>query len=162
MIIIIMVGFGCLNHKNWTIKHLRASDQYIHNEVYQINGEFSHFLTVVYAQNQLGNKRNLWNDLSNIGSTITKPWIINGDFNNVLKINDRVGGNEIQEAEYVDLEEMMDDKGLFEHDIKGQHFTWSNKHTNGLIYSQIDRDLCNSEWFINFLDCEIKILNPHI
>lgn len=57
---------------------------------------------------------------------------------------------------------MMDTIGLFEHETTGSYFTWSNKHTTRLIYSRIDRALCNSGWFTAFPECNIKILQPHI
>jgi hypothetical protein len=57
---------------------------------------------------------------------------------------------------------MMDEIGLYEHDTRGSHFTWSNRQTNGVIYSRIDRAICNREWFINYPNCEVEVLNPHI
>lgn len=63
--------------------------------------------------------------------------MIISDFNNVLNITKRVEGNEVQMAEFIDLERMMEETSLYEHETKGCYFTWSNKHTNGIIYSRI-------------------------
>lgn len=51
---------------------------------------------------------------------------------------------------------------LFEHDTRGSHYTWTNKHVTGAIHSRIDRALCNRAWFLVFPDCEIEVLNAHI
>lgn len=42
-------------------------------------------------------------DLKNHAMGIQGPWIVLGDFNNVLNIEDGIEGNNIQEAEYTDL-----------------------------------------------------------
>lgn len=67
--------------------------------------------------------------------------------NNVLKAKDRVGGNLVTESEYEDLAKMMRNTGTFEKDSTGDYYTWSNKQTDGMIYSRIDRVLGNVEWF---------------
>lgn len=85
-----------------------------------------------------------------------------GDFNNVLTSADRIGGNLVQDCEFTDLEQMMLNAGLFEHETRGPHFTWSNNQLNGVIYSKIDRALCNRNWFLTYPNCDIEILNNHI
>lgn len=35
-------------------------------------------------------------------------------------------------------------------------------HTNGIMYSRIDRAICNKSWFMKFPNSEIEILAPHI
>ncbi|XP_058775952.1 uncharacterized protein LOC131650248 [Vicia villosa] len=150
------------NQQVWDIKMLENTDQFVHCEAYKENGDFSHYLTSIYAQNQLIHRKKLWEDIQNVGSIINRPWIIIGDYNNVLKITDRIGGNEVQEAEYRDLEQMMENLGLYEHETKGDHFTWFNKQSQGPIYSRIDRALCNSFWFATFPDCVIEVMRSHI
>jgi hypothetical protein len=119
-------------------------------------------MSVIYAQNQLVNRKRLWLDIKNCARSVQGPWMVIGDFNNVLTVADRAGGTPIQPAEFYDLDCMMTEIGLYEHDTRGIHFTWSNRHTNGGIYSRIDRAICNKEWFLNFPNCEVEVLNPHI
>lgn len=69
-----------------------------------------------------------------------------GDFNNVLQAQDRIGGNIVQEYEYANLVEMMMKTELFDKESVGDHFTWSNNQSNGIIYSRFDRVIANLEW----------------
>lgn len=57
---------------------------------------------------------------------------------------------------------MIEETGLHEHDTRGNHITWSNKHTNWVIYLRIDRDIYNEDWFLTYPNYEIETLNPHI
>lgn len=57
------------------------------------------------------------------------------DFNNVLSLKDRVGGAPVQIHEFQDLKNIMGSVGLFECQSVGGHFTWLNRHKQGIIYS---------------------------
>lgn len=79
------------------------------------------------------NRKNLWKDIKNCATGTQEPWIVIRDFNNVIKVEDRIWGNNVQEVECADLEHMMEEIGLFEQETTGKHFTWSNGQTNGMI-----------------------------
>lgn len=144
------------------MKIIDSFDQFIHCEVYHLDGEKSHNLTVIYTHNQLSQRRKLLVDIKNYAKSIQGTWMVIGDFNNVLNVAERIDGKYILAAEFSDLEEMMEEICLHEHETRGSHYTWSNKHTNGMIYSRIDRAICNKDWFITYHNCDIEVFHPHI
>lgn len=144
------------------IRLVQCSDQYMHCEVLGMDGKFQYWLTIIYAHNQLDCRRKLWQDLIDLSQYIQGAWLLIGDYNNVLKIEDRIGGNSVHAYEFQDLSAMMDTVDLFEHDTIGNHFTWTNKHVQGVIYSRIDRALCNQSWFTQYPNCKIEVLDAHI
>ncbi|XP_058756718.1 uncharacterized protein LOC131629929 [Vicia villosa] len=85
-----------------------------------------------------------------------------GDFNNVLKTQDRIGGQMVIEKEFLDLPNFMDTKGSSEMESNGDYYTWSNKHHVGTIYSKIDRVIANADWFQNHLNTTLKFLPPQV
>ncbi|KAL5127208.1 hypothetical protein HKD37_14G039672 [Glycine soja] len=144
---------------NWdtnkvTIKYIRETSQLLHCGVYD--------LTAIYALNKLDQRRTLWTDIECIHGNQHGPWVLLGDFNNVLKAKDRVGGNLVTESEYEDLAKMMRNTRTFEKDSTGDYYTWSNKQTDGMIYSRIDRVLGNVEWFQDNIDTMLQILPPSV
>ncbi|XP_028246802.1 uncharacterized protein LOC114424144 [Glycine soja] len=88
------------------------------------------------------------------------PWCAVGDYNNVAKSQDKVGGKLVTEAEYEDLQAMMDATGLSEMDSSGEIFTWTNKQADNPIYYRIDRILANIDWFQTHSDANLTILPP--
>ncbi|XP_058774345.1 uncharacterized protein LOC131648620 [Vicia villosa] len=90
------------------------------------------------------------------------PWIVIGDYNNMLTCQDRIGGNPVAVTEYKELEDMIHRNGLFEAPSRGCHFTWSNKQSAGTIYSWIDRIIGNGLWFQAFPDAIVEVLPPGI
>lgn len=69
-----------------------------------------------------------------------------GYYNNVLRAQDKIGGSMVNDNEYKDLVDMMDQTGLFEKESVGDHITWNSNQRNGMIYSRIDRVLGNIDW----------------
>ncbi|XP_058784780.1 uncharacterized protein LOC131659636 [Vicia villosa] len=104
------------NPQLWDIRSISSTDQVIHSEVYHQDGNFSHYLSAIYAHNQLSKRRELWDNIKDVSKGMKGPWIIIGDFNNVLKVHDRVGGNEVHPNEYVELGTMMEETDLTEHE----------------------------------------------
>ncbi|KAK2424473.1 hypothetical protein QL285_034827 [Trifolium repens] len=134
----------------------------LHCGVYDTNGSFLYWLTAVYALSHLDQRRRLWNQLAGIHNTQKGPWCLMGDFNNVHKAADRIGGRLVHESEYSDLVSMMQQANLSEMDNIGDYFTWYNKHAAGAIYSRIDRILGNVDWFQMNLDSTLNNMDPGI
>lgn len=143
------------------IRFVQSSNQFIHCGVYDNKGAFMYWLTTVYAHNQLHNRKILWNEINQL--QVQGAWCVLGDFNNVLKSQDHIGGRMVTEAEFVDLQLMMQQNGLTEMDSIGENYTWSNKHATDTIYStRIDRVLDNTEWYLAHMDTTLKIIPPSI
>ncbi|KAI5382050.1 hypothetical protein KIW84_UN0211 [Lathyrus oleraceus] len=144
------------------IRMIQVHEQFLHFEVYGIDNSFRYVATMIYAFNQVEHRKTLWSKLESLGSNMDRPWVVIGDFNNVLKEEDRIGGQPVNYAEYRDLDEMMHNVSLFENVSKGSYFTWSNKHTQGIIHSRIDRMVSNVQWLQKYPDAVVENLAPNI
>jgi hypothetical protein len=134
----------------------------VHCGVYDVHGDFKFWLTAIYALNQLDRRKILWQELIAVHSNQQGPWILLGDFNNVVKSMDRIGGSLVTEHEFADLRDMMYCTGLFEKDSIGDYYTWTNKHTVGTIYSRIDHVFGNLEWLQANSHMQLEILPPSV
>ncbi|XP_019242312.1 PREDICTED: uncharacterized protein LOC109222403 [Nicotiana attenuata] len=65
--------------------------RFIHCEAEEPISQKKWLFTVVYAYNELNPRQQLWEKLIGIGSNITSGWLISGDFNNVLQVDDKIG-----------------------------------------------------------------------
>lgn len=144
------------------VKCASRTSQLIHCGVYDVTGNFKFWLTAIYASNALDRRKILWKDIEKIHETHQGAWCVVGDYNNVAKAQDRIGGNMVTEAEFVDLQNMMDITGLSEMDSIGDFFTWSNKRSADPIYSRIDRVLANVLWFQENTDKVLNVLPPNV
>lgn len=103
-------------------------------------------VTVVYGSNKLVERKVLWDQLCSLGS-ITAPWLVGGDFNNVLRPGERQGGSSVQLYEEVDMQQCLQQCALVDMRWQGLQFTWCNKQRlDRRVYSKIDPVLVNDEW----------------
>lgn len=119
------------------------ADQMVHCGVYDSNGSLLFWMTTIYAQNHLEQRRKLWEDIEVMHNQQHGLWFLMGNFNNVLKSQDRIGRRIVTEYEYHYINVMMKVTNLFEMDNSGDHYTWSNMQSGGAIYFWIDKVLGN-------------------
>lgn len=71
---------------------MKTDAQYIHVEVYQLDNAMQYAATILYAFNQLEQRKLLWKEIEKLSNVDNVPWIIMGDFKNVLTCRDHIGG----------------------------------------------------------------------
>lgn len=95
-------------------------------------------LTIIYGFNHAGDSKCLWDELCFIGKDADSPWLVAGDFNNPLNLEDRVGAN-IFPYEYQPFRDCVEFNGLKDISAKGCFFTWNNKQQCGnRVFTKID------------------------
>ncbi|XP_042007785.1 uncharacterized protein LOC121756308 [Salvia splendens] len=70
------------------------------------------------------------------------PWMIGGDFNTILHLQDRVGSDTNRQAKMVDFAESIEDCRILDPGFDGSEFTWAK---NGL-FERLDRIPVNERW----------------
>lgn len=89
--------------------------------------------------------------------------MISGDFNTVLRPDEKYGGLPVSARETEDLRNLVDSCELQDIKSSGGPYTWSNKQLgNERVCCKLDRALVSLEWLLEFADSYISILNPGI
>lgn len=104
------------------------------------------WVTMVYAPNDYADRLVLWNKLVSLKPTVAGPWLVLGDFNNVLHFGERTGAQLVSTNETMPFKTCLEDCELEDMRSKGRFFTWNN----GTVYSKIDRALVNGDWMALF------------
>lgn len=105
-------------------------------QVTHIPMQASFVVTFVYAFNTIKERKELWTSINNFSSSIQQPWIILGDFNSVLKDDDRIGRNPTSWAEVIDFSNCVDECGLVELPYQGGRYTWNDMRDGQRIFFQ--------------------------
>ncbi|XP_062094258.1 uncharacterized protein LOC133800317 [Humulus lupulus] len=131
-----------------------SSSQWMHFDVLAKNRD--HFaITVVYASNDKIGRERLWEDLENMAHGISGPWIVMGDFNDVLSPEDRFPyhGNG---SELASFQHCAESCRLLDMKFSGNFFTWNNKQAGkDRVYAKLDRVLANENWIGKFPTTEV-------
>ncbi|KAJ8426265.1 hypothetical protein Cgig2_008711 [Carnegiea gigantea] len=117
-------------HTTEQILHTHVTDQHTHKQFHA---------TFIYGFNHMAQRHPLWADLLTIAHRTTIAWCIIGDFNTILRPEDRIGGDP-------ELQNCLDSCELTELPSTGAYFTWTNK----TVWSRIDRALVNGLWHDTF------------
>ncbi|XP_074277532.1 uncharacterized protein LOC141601161 [Silene latifolia] len=134
---------------------LGCEAQVIHSKITSLQTGHVWWLSVVYGFNRVPDRVPLWGSLTAMHNVVNGPWIVMGDFNNVLALNERLG-SEVSNYEIRDFQQCVTDCGLVDVPAQGAFFTWNNKHGPGdMVFSRIDKVLSNDEWIQQFPDVTI-------
>lgn len=81
-------------------------------------------VSFVDAYNTKEGRKESWDTLmqQSLGNC-QKPWLILGDFNSVLQVEDKIGGNPVTWSEVEDFQYCIDTCGLIELPQQGQRYT---------------------------------------
>lgn len=108
---------------NFVCNMVAKDMNYIHLEVLcKLNqGKFA--LTLVYAPNELTERCLLWEKLVHLKQLVQGPWLIMGDFNNVLSVEERMGGLQPSPVEILPFQECISECGVEDMRSYGRVFT---------------------------------------
>ncbi|XP_060181958.1 uncharacterized protein LOC132611557 [Lycium barbarum] len=135
------------DEKNLEVSFIKAVAQYIHCHIKSRTDGMECALTVVYGFNTIEQRRSLWADVQTFAQATSMPWIIGGDFNAILTVQDRLYGHPVTAYEIKGFAECVTNATLTELPWRGDFYTWTNKQpASDRIYSRIDRFFGNDEW----------------
>ena len=102
---------------------------------------------VVYAGPKIVERQLLWDNLSTVSSLHALPWVIVGDFNEVLVGEDKFGGRTVNINRALRFQECLNTCKMIDIGFSGACYTWSNnKPLMQLVQERIDRVFINAEW----------------
>lgn len=139
------------NNNKFTVDVLDAAFQAISLKV-TIPGLATWILTVLYASPNCSLRNNLWCYLENLFSMHRFPWILIGDYNELVAAVDKSFGS--LSGRFGGLKRWVERNALIDLGFKGSRFTW----TNNRIKERLDRGFCNSAWRTLFPEAFIKHL----
>nr|XP_023911327.1 uncharacterized protein LOC112022938 [Quercus suber] len=103
--------------------------------------------TGFYGQPESEKRYISWQLLEVLGDQCEMPWIVFGDFNEIVFSHEKSGGSERDSKQMENFRDCLDKCGLFDLGYVGQRFTWCNgRHGNQRTKLRLDRMVANVEW----------------
>ncbi|CAJ2652742.1 unnamed protein product [Trifolium pratense] len=117
-------------------------------------------LTVVYASPRENERQDTWNLLRDIATTVTGPWLMMGDFNEIAHPEEKKGGAPTNARKCHIFNNWINDCNLLEVTTSGTRFTWRGPKWNGRdrVFKKLDRILCNVDWRLKYPEGFAKVL----
>lgn len=121
---------------------LSITPQVIHCRIVDKITSKTFVCSFVYAYNLVTTRRELWSSLMSWGINILEPWMLLGDFNSTISLEDRLGGTDIANTDMQDFVSCATMLGVDDAFFVGNQYTWTNNHH----WAKLDRVLINSYW----------------
>ena len=83
-------------------------------------------ITFVYGENEEAGREVLWRNIKEIGQKMFKPWLVVGDFNDILAMEERIGRRRNRRLNDSFLE-CVNSCELEDMKSSGCYYTWNNK-----------------------------------
>lgn len=96
-------------------------------------------VSFTYGLNKIIERRTLWDNLKQYGYFIANPWILLGDFNDVLSLEERIGGIHVQNYEIKDFVDCFAHLDLHDMRSMGCTYTWMSS----TVDNKLDRVMIN-------------------
>ncbi|KAL2925388.1 Centromere protein I [Bienertia sinuspersici] len=137
------------NPNSFTLGLERMTDQVMHCVIKPSSGLPEFFCSFIYAHNDGKLRESLWQDLINISSKQGGPWLLMGDFNCVIAMEERIGSI-VRQREMESMRNCIGICNIQDIPYSGHFYTWSNKQmAEDRVWSKLDRIMANDEW-MNF------------
>ncbi|XP_022030699.1 uncharacterized protein LOC110931622 [Helianthus annuus] len=131
---------------------LSETDQVMHLQIILKQSKKMFFCSVIYAANYYISRRDLWKQLSlHKNFVCNEPWVILGDFNSALNLEDKSMGCSSVSLSMKEFQECVDEIEMVDIKRTGIHFTWNQKPKKGIgLMKKIDRVMGNSHFIDKF------------
>ncbi|KAI3474488.1 hypothetical protein Pfo_029398 [Paulownia fortunei] len=133
----------CFINNDFDVEVLLDHEQLLHLKLssYLLPSTFQ--FTCIYAKCDIVGRRELWDQLRNIAdSADSQPWLIGGDFNTILHLQERTRNKEHRLTSLNEFGDMILDCGLIDVGYEGSPYTW----TNHRVWKRLDRMLYSENW----------------
>ena len=107
-------------------------------------------LTGFYGELETSRRSEGWNMLRMLSSKPKLLWCCFGDFNELLKVEEKKGG--VPRSHYLMqmFREALDQCDFVDLGFSGPTFTWHGRRWGELIWERLDRGVANYEWLTQF------------
>jgi exonuclease III len=145
-------GLAILWTNDVTLDILQFNKNHIDMYITSSNLNTSWYATGMYGHPYHSQKHLTCSTIYNLYQNRTEAkWLIFGDFNLILKSNEKLGGNGIDYHHTNMFNQTLNNCNLTDLGYKGDQFTWANNQLdNDHIKERLDRFCANSNWITFF------------
>nr|XP_023891885.1 uncharacterized protein LOC112003894 [Quercus suber]XP_023929367.1 uncharacterized protein LOC112040706 [Quercus suber] len=108
-------------------------------------------ITGFYGDPVTANREHSWALLKHLCLQMDLPWLCVGDFNEIIKAREKMGGAPRRERQMVEFRGALDFCGFKDLGFVGSPFTWCNNQFDGVVtWIRLDRGVATASWSQKF------------
>ena len=126
------------------IQILASSQNYIDTLITYKGNSFN--TTFIYGEPDHTQRNAFWAHISTVTTNRDTPWLLTGDFNEIVDNSEKSGGPVRAEGSFTTFRSFLSTGDLFDLKHSGNFLSWRGKLHNHLIHCRLDRSIANSAW----------------
>lgn len=104
-------------------------------------------LSTVYESPMATYRQHLWEYLLQLGNLVDIPWLMLGDFNQILHPSEKKGGSLVSSSRMAAFMEVVTQCAMIDLGFSGLCFTWTNfRPGKANVQERLDKALSNRQW----------------
>lgn len=108
------------------------------------------FVSYIYGAPNREDRPRFWQLMTDIRLGRTEPWLLTGDFNDLLDNTEKVGGPLRWEGSFLSFRNFVSQYGLWDLQFSGNSLSWRGTRYSHFIQSRLDRAMANLDWMEMF------------
>lgn len=114
--------------------------------------------TGYYGYPERGRRAEAWDMLRQLATSSALPWCIIGDFNDLMKADEKKGGQSHPRALLNGFSETISECDLVDLEYEGDKFTWERfRGTDKWVVERLDRGFATKEWIDLFPNAVVQV-----
>ena len=97
--------------------------------------------------------------MRNLKTQSQAPWLCAGDFNEVTKQSEKLGGRTRPHNQMQAFRDILEECGIMDLGFVGSKFTWHKHYDNFTVWERLDRVVATNEWFYLFSNTQVRHLD---
>lgn len=123
------------------VEIVQSSTQFIYAKIVKEQEVVN--LIAVYAVPSPSRRSGLWDSLSEVISGVVGPLVVGGDFNTIVRVDERSGGNGGLSLDSLAFGDWINTQSLIDMGFRGNKFTWKRGRVEQyFVAKRLDRVLC--------------------
>ncbi|KAL1208842.1 hypothetical protein V5N11_010520 [Cardamine amara subsp. amara] len=110
----------------------------------------SFYATFLYGEPDRSKRKQVWEQVKILAENREDPWLLTGDFNDIVDASEKQGGPCRSEGSFTDLRTLMAECDLYDLKYMGNCLSWRGQRYNHLVKCRLDRVMANSSWIEEF------------
>ena len=117
------------------------------------------YYSFVYGNPYPSFRHQVWERIERIGLTRrNQPWLLAGDFNEILGNHEKIGGRTRAEVSFQDFRTLIRNHDLTDLNSVGNRFSWVGQRGTHQVQCCLDRTMANTVWLEAFTASETEFL----
>ncbi|XP_061351262.1 uncharacterized protein LOC133296317 [Gastrolobium bilobum] len=139
------------NQASFSVELVEKGEQYILTRI-TFHNKKPFLFSAIYANPRLEKRKELWDTVRRQHAMIQEPWMLAGDFNDIVSTEEKRGGAPVDLNVCATFGSVLDNCQLLDLGYSGPLFTWKGPKFQHLdrVFKRLDRVVANAQWRMAF------------